>query len=670
MEHTKELVSVPLAALVASPLNVRRYSSGQVEELAALIDSQGLLHNLVVTEQACRPGRGRGDSKGRGSARVRFAVAAGERRRRALLLLQARGRLPKDHEVLCELVAPERALEVSIAENSGREPLHPADEFDAFKAMIDEGKGVEDVATRFGVSMLTVQRRLKLATLSPKLLALYRQDGINLDQLMALTLSDEHAVQEAAWFGLPQWEQGASAIRRRLTAGEVEAAGSALVRFVGIEAYELARGAVKRDLFDTEQGRFVCDPALLQRLAAEKLEAIAETVRGEGWGWVEVRLDVDHQALRQLTHPDCDLRKADVGERRELSELAQRSRELARQSDRLQVHEEGWQQEAEVIELEERDIAARQRAIQQGLRVWAPDIKAVAGVIVTVGREGDAEVIRGLLRDSDRKVIAASRSKERAQARARRAAAGDASTDADHTGVSGDSDDLEGSAARTPASGVPQRAEFSEAMTRRLAAHRTLALQVMLSRSTPVALAALAHALALRVFGEDYRRTGAALQITAQASVHALTAAADDLKTAPAWLAFETARDAWIERLPKDRSAWFAWLLELPQAELLDVLAVCVASTVNALPSTCTAFEANALAVAVGLDRADWWTPTAEGFLNHVSKAQIVQALKEAAPGLTADGVESMKKDVLVNTASARLAGKRWLPTSLRRPPA
>jgi len=207
-------------------------------------------------------------------------------------------------------------------------------------------------------------------------------------------------------------------------------------------------------------------------------------------------------------------------------------------------------------------------------------------------------------------------------------------------------------------------------MTRRLAAHRTLALQVMLSRNTPVALVALAHAMALRVFGDDYRRTGAALQITAQAPVHALTAAAHDLKTAPAWLALDTARGAWIERLPQDRTAWFAWLLELPQAELLDLLAMCAASTVSALPSTGTAFEANALAVAVGLDMADWWTPTAEGFLNHVSKAQIVQALKEAAPGLAADGVESMKKDVLVNTASARIAGKRWLPTPLRRPTA
>jgi ParB family transcriptional regulator, chromosome partitioning protein len=116
MEHTKQLLSVPLASLVASTFNVRRHSAGQVEELAALIDAQGLLHHLVVTEQVVGAGR-----VGKAGA-VKFAVAAGERRRRALLLLQQRGRLPKRHEVLCELVPPERALEISLAENSGREP--------------------------------------------------------------------------------------------------------------------------------------------------------------------------------------------------------------------------------------------------------------------------------------------------------------------------------------------------------------------------------------------------------------------------------------------------------------------------------------------------------------------------------------------------------------------
>jgi ParB family chromosome partitioning protein len=262
MEHTKELLSIGLSALSPSPFNVRRHSVGQIEELAALIDSQGLLHNLLVTEQVV----------GRGKARkVKFAVAAGERRRRALRLLQQRRRLTKGHEVLCELVPPERAREVSLAENSGREPMHPADEFEAFKALIDEGKGVEDVAARFGVSMLTVQRRLKLSALSPKLLALYREDGINLDQLMALTLSDDHAVQERTWFDAQPWDRTPAALRRRLTVGEVEAAGSALVRFVGIEVYEAAGGVVRRDLFDDEQSRFLSDPALLEPPCAGKV---------------------------------------------------------------------------------------------------------------------------------------------------------------------------------------------------------------------------------------------------------------------------------------------------------------------------------------------------------------------------------------------------------------
>lgn len=660
MEHTKELLSVPLSALVASPFNVRRYAPGQVDELAALIDSQGLLHNLVVTEHVGR----RGKSKSLGNGGLRFAVAAGERRRRALLLLQSRGRLPTDYQVPCELVPPERALEVSVAENSGREPLHPADEFDAFKAMIDEGKGIEDVAARFGVSPLTVQRRLKLAALSPRLLALYRQDGINLDQLMALTLADDHAVQDATWFDVPQWERSAAAIRRRLTAGEVEAAGSGLARFVGIEAYEAAGGVVKRDLFDSEHSRFLADPTLLQRLALEKLEATVTAVREEGWRWVESSLDMDSLALRQFARADYDLRKPTADERKELAELDRRSRELELQSDGLRDRPEGWPDEAELIDLEEQDIAARQRTIQQGLRVWVQDVKALSGAIVTVNREGDAVIIRGLVREADRRVLdGARRRHEKAECEAvgtRRGGAAARTTDAgsESTGLS----------PATPTK--PERPEFSDALSRRLAAHRTLALQAVLARNVPVALVALANALAQRVLGDEYRRAGHALQITAQASAHALAAAADDAKAAPAWLAMQTARDAWIERLPKDRPAWFAWLLELPQAELLQLMALCSALTVNALPSVGAAFDVNALSAAVGLDMADWWEPTAEGFLSHISKAQIVQTLKEADVGPETVRVESMKKDLLVSTALARLKGKRWLPEPLRPPPA
>ena len=105
------------------------------------------------------------------------------------------------------------------------------------------------------------------------------------------------------------------------------------------------------------------------------------------------------------------------------------------------------------------------------------------------------------------------------------------------------------------------------------------------------------------------------------------------------------------------------------QAELIDLLALCAAMTVNALPGAGAAGSAYAIAAALGLDMADWWEPTAEAYLNHVPKAQIIAALKEAGPELAGGGVEAMKKDALVTAAASRLAGTRWLPEPLRRSP-
>jgi ParB family chromosome partitioning protein len=642
MEHTNESILVKLADLVPSPFNVRRHSRTSVEELAALIDSQGLLHPLTVNEHLVGKGK---------SGKLRFAVPAGERRRRALLLLQQRGRLQADHEVACKLVPPERARAVSVAENSGREPMHPADEFEAFKALVDEGKGIEDVAVAFGVSLLTVQRRLKLAAVSPKLLALYREDDkkINLDHLMALAISDDHAAQERAWFDAHEWDRSPATLKRKLTAGEVEAAGSALVRFVGIEAYEAAGGIVRRDLFDDEQGRFLSDPDLLTRLAGEKLEDIAAAIC-EGWGWVEARIELDSPGLRQFTPCEHTVRKPNAEERGELAALSAREAELERESQALSGERAWHGADAERINLEGEDIEARRRAIREGLKVWPAEIKARAGVIVTVNREGDPAIIRGLLREADRKALEAS------QRKSRKAVA--KPTDRDEAGE----DQAPSADWRGP--------DFSEALTRRLAAHRTAALQAVLAGNSQLALATLAHTLLRRAFIDDYGADRSAMQITATAASHALVSAADDLKAGRAFQVVEAAKAKWRERLPDQRGEWFGWLIGLSQPELLELLGLCATLTVNALPAASAAFDANAIARAAGLDMADWWEPTAEGFLNHVSKAQIVQALKDAGPDLARDGVEGMKKEVLVNTAAPRLAGTRWLPVPLRASPA
>jgi len=645
MEQVKEWLSVPLRQLVASPNNVRHHSAGQVEELAALIASQGLLHQLVVTEQPT----------GRGKARtVKFAVAAGERRRRAMLLLVQQGRLSATHEVPCELVPPERALALSLAENSGREALHPADEFEAFKALMDQGRGIEDVAAMFGVSALTVQRRLKLSALSPRLLVLYRQDGINLDQLMALTLSDDHVVQERAWFDAAPWERTPAALRRQLTVGEVATAGNPMVRFIGIEAYEAAGGVVRRDLFDHEHSRLLSDPALLRQLAVQKLEALADLVREEQWGWVEAGIDLEPQALRQFGRCPHTMREPTAREQSVLTALAKRSTELALQSQVLDDAPQWSAEEAECIEVEEQDIAERRQAIDEARKTWASEVRRHAGAIVTLDRQGDAEVIRGLVRPADRQAMAA-------------LSGGDGGA-AGGAGLS-----LAGGLGEQGASAAGRDGGCSERLAKRLAAHRTVALQVMLSRQVPVALAALTHVFVQRVFGDDRRLNGSVLQVAPQMSGHAVQAVADDLPASAAWQAIEAAKQVWQGRLPPQPAGWLTWLIALPQADVLDLLALCTAMTVNALSGISGVSDAGgasdvgALADAVGLDMADWWQPTAESYLNHVPKAQIVQALQEAGAGQADGGLAGMKKDALVAKAASLLAGKRWLPVPLRR---
>ena len=95
----------------------------RMEELKASLLAHGLMQNLVVTDA--------GDGV--------FHVIAGGRRLEAIRSLQAEGKLPQDFAVPCQIVSDEHALEMSLAENTVRLAMHPADQFEAFAALIDQG---------------------------------------------------------------------------------------------------------------------------------------------------------------------------------------------------------------------------------------------------------------------------------------------------------------------------------------------------------------------------------------------------------------------------------------------------------------------------------------------------------------------------------------------------
>ncbi|HTV71017.1 MAG TPA: ParB/Srx family N-terminal domain-containing protein, partial [Rhizobiaceae bacterium] len=147
--------TISLDKLMASPRNVRRHEDVAADlELRADIEARGLLQNLVVTPLAKPKGK--------------FAVEAGERRRRQLIALADEGKLDAKFDVPCLVLEPAEALaiEASLAENFQRLAMNPADECVAFQSLVGAGLDPEGIARRFGLTIRFVEGRLRLADLA------------------------------------------------------------------------------------------------------------------------------------------------------------------------------------------------------------------------------------------------------------------------------------------------------------------------------------------------------------------------------------------------------------------------------------------------------------------------------------------------------------------------
>jgi ParB family transcriptional regulator, chromosome partitioning protein len=628
---TYRLLLIPLSRLRPSSRNMRQSGGVSIPELAASIARVGLLQNLTVTAS---------------SDGEHYEVVAGKRRLAALKLLAKRRKLDKTQDVPCLLVPDASARTVSLTENVQREAMHPGEQFEAFAALVAEGRPIEDIAADFGVTPLVVQRRLKLANVSPRLLADYRADGVTLDQLMALAITDDHAAQEAAFYDAPQWQRSPQALREHLTAREIDASRDALARFVGVAAYEAAGGGLRRDLFsDDSRGVFLTDAALLETLARDKLAGTAEAVRAEGWAWVEAVPRTTSAELHSFQRARRDRRTPNKAEAKRLAKLQARQQAIDEQLN--SDESEDMSEEATAVLDEENDqIGAEIKTIEQSLLVFAPDMLVIAGVIVTVDHAGGIVMHRGLLREADAKAL---------RVVARQSVGEDASAG------SGESDVESSDAA---ASALPR---ISEKLARRLSAHRTAALQIALARQPNVALAAIVHSLVLQVMVERAGMWRSALahplHITATAQ-DVLDKHAPDLAKSPAAIQLLDVRQAWLTRLPADESALFAALLDAPQENLLSLLAACVAMTLDAVTPREDAVPAAALAQAVGLDMHDWWTPTAEGYFAQVSKAKVLEAVRVFAPE-HAVRLLKLKKDALASEAERLAVGTGWLPNML-----
>lgn len=619
---SQNMLLVPLSQLRPSKRNVRKTLGASIPELAASIERVGLLQNLTVILA---------------SDGEHYEVVAGGRRLAALKLLAKKRRIAKDYAVPCLLVADASARTASLTENVQREAMHPADQFEAFAALITEGRPIEDIAADFGVTPLVVQRRLKLANVSPRLMADYRADIVNLDQLMALAITDDHAAQEAAFYDAPNWQRTPSALRERLTEREIDAHRHPLVRFVGLDAYETAGGGIRRDLFaEGDSGVYLTDAALIDRLARDKLAGIADDMRREGWAWVEAVPAATYADLQAFQRAPKERRKPNAREAKRIDKLQAKVQEIGETLNAALDAED--EEKSEALDDEGRRVGEQLEALEAELLAFGPTVRAAAGVVVTLDRQGELVIHRGLLRDAEAKAL---RTLARVQS----------GTDSE------DTEDEDNPA--------PKKARISEKLARRLSAHRTAALQIELARNPQASLAALVHDMVQRVLQDGYAvelPIGIGISVRPQ---DRLEGYAPDYPQSPAAVALRELQQAWGEKLPEDDAELFAVLLAMPQDELVQLLAVCVASTVDVVSSREHDAPGEVLAQAVGLDMTAWWKPTAEGYFSHVSKAVILEGVQQFAPQHVTR-LAKLKKADIASEAERLAAGTGWMPAMFK----
>jgi len=652
---------IPFNKLVLSQSNVRRVKAGvSIEELAEDIARRTLLQSLNVRPVLDAEGVETG----------MFEVPAGGRRYRALQLLVKQKRLAKTAPVPCVVRDPSvdiSAQEDSLAENVHRASLHPLDQFRAFQALRQKGQSEEEIAAAFFVGVNVVKQRLRLATVSEKLLDVYAEDRMSLEQLMAFTVTNDHARQEQVWEALQRsYSQEPYQIRRMLTERTVRASDSRAL-FVGIDAYEQAGGIVMRDLFQQDDGGWLENVGLLDGLVAEKLKAEAEKIAAEGWRWIEVNVDFPFGHTHQLR----ELEGTPTG----LSPEEQVTIEaLKAEYAKIEAEYENADELPDDVDARLGDIETALAAFDD--RPVSYDLAEVAraGVFVSIDSDGSLSVDRGYVRPEDEPPASTN-------------------TDGD-TGSGGNTSEGEGG---EPSAPTVQRAVITiggqpgveddeedivkplpDRLVSELTAYRTLALRDAVANNPHVAMTALLHKLCLDTF--QHAASGACLEASVREVFFSIQPA--DLKDSlPAKAAAER-HEAWKADLPKDEAALWDWLAALDDSSRAALLAHCVSLGVNALYEKGDHYggpgvsvhgvqrrlvQADRLARAVGLDMVEaGWRPTVDNYLGRVTKPRILEAVREAKGEPSAQLIDHLKKADMAKEAERLLERAGWLPEPLR----
>ncbi len=636
---------IPFNKLILSQSNVRRIKAGvSIEELAEDIGRRTLLQSLTV-----RPVR---DADGVETGM--YEIPAGGCRYRALELLVKQKRLAKTAPVPCVVRDGGIAEEDSLAENIQRAPLHPLDQFRAFLALREKGQSEEEIAAAFFVSVAVVRQRLRLASVSQRLLDVYAEDGLSLDQLMAFTVNGDHARQEQVFERLSQsYTKEPYVIRRMLTEGAVRAADKR-AQFIGLDAYEEAGGIILHDLFQGDDGGWLQDVALVDRLVAERLEREAQAIRSEGWKWIEIAPEFAYghtYGLRRLRGEEIPLTAEEQAAREALQAEYDRLEETYAEADELP--EEADQRLAEI---ETKLTTFEERPV----RFDSVEI-ARAGAFVSIDSGGHLRIERGYVRPEDEAPVEPEPIADTGYD-GQRAVAAQVDPDIDCV-----QDELDNAAEPDEDEGLKA---IPDRLMTELTAHRTLALRHALGEQPDVAFLAALHALCVKIFYRYAVDTCLELDVKSVG----FGAQAQGLNDTALAANFDRRHQAWIAALPKEPAELWDTLAAFDGDSRQALFAHCVSLSVNAMfepynrrPRALA--HADRLAEALDLDMvAAGWVPTVENYLGRVTKARILGAVREVKGEQTAQLIDHLKKGEMAEKAQVLLASSGWLPEPLRTP--
>lgn len=643
---------IPFNKLVLSQSNVRRVKAGvSIEQLAESIAQRTLLQSLNV----------RAVLDDEGNETGMFEVPAGGRRYRALEVLVKQKRLAKTQPVPCVVREGGIAEDDSIAENDERVGLHPLDQFRAFHTLRNLGMSEEDIAARHFVAPAIVKQRLRLATVSPTLHEVYAEDGMTLEQLMAFSVTGDHARQEQVWENVSKsgYDEPYQ-IRRMLTEHTVRASDKR-AQFVGIAEYEAAGGGVLRDLFERDDGGWLQDVPLLERLVTEKLKAEAETIAAEGWKWIEVASSFPYghdDGLRQLEGTPAHIA---AEERVTIEALqAEQAKFEAEYQDADELPDE--------VDVRLGEIEKALSVFDKRPHIFEPADIARAGVFVSIDSDGSLLIDRGFVRPEDEVPV---EGREAIDASDTDRTAPDTSSvrrTVITVGGQPEAEDEEDDGIKP----LPDR------LVMELTAHRTLALRDAVATNPQVAMTALLHKLCLDTFQRE--TPNGCLQVSVR-QVH-FSAQASDLKDSAPAKTIDERNKAWAADMPNDEVALWDWLAALDDASRLALLAHCVSFGVNALFEKVDRYggngvsahglrrridQADRLARAVNLDMAEaGWRPTVDNYLGRVTKSRILEAVREAKGDSSVQLIDHLKKSEMAKEAERLLDNTGWLPEPLR----